>query len=72
MVTCCKDCYPHCDFCIYSKYHYLEQNKERVKVAVEGCKLHSDKHHQSLAIGLHYCKDFHCYRVKEEEENHGT
>ena len=66
MVTCCKDCYPHCDFCIYSNYYYLEQNKERIKVAVEGCKLHPDEHHQSLARGLHYCKDFHCYKAETD------
>ena len=66
MVTCCKDCYPHCDFCIYSNYYYLEQNKERIRVVVEGCKLHPDEHHQSLARGLHYCKDFHCYKVETD------
>lgn len=70
MVTCCKDCYPHCDFCIYSNYYYLEQNKERINVCVEGCKLHSDEHHQSLAQGLHYCKDFHCYKVDNNKEEH--
>lgn len=69
MVICCNDCYPHCDFCIHSKRHYLELNKERVKVVVEGCKLHFDEHHQSMAINLGYCKDFHCLNMKEKEES---
>ena len=66
MVTYCKDCYPHCDFCIHSKYHYLEQNKERINVVVEGCKLHLDNHNQWLAKNLEYCKDFHCYKVETD------
>lgn len=58
MVTLCKHCYPHCDFCIYSEYHYLELNKERVHVSVDGCKLHLDNHHQWLAKNLEYVKIF--------------
>ena len=67
MVTCCEYCCPHCDFCIHSKYHYLELNEERMKV-IEGCKLHSDEHHQSLARSLCYCKDFHCYKADINKE----
>lgn len=69
MMTCCKYCCPHCDFYIHSKYHYLELNEERVRV-VEGCKLYSDETHQSLARSLCYCKDFHCYKVDTNKEEH--
>ena len=31
MVACCKDCYPHCDFCIHAEYFYLSLNGERIK-----------------------------------------
>lgn len=55
MVTLCKHCYPHCGFCIYAEYHYLELNKKRVHVSVDGCKLHLDDHHQWLAKNLDYC-----------------
>ena len=63
MVVCCKNCTPHCDFCIHAEYYYLSKNGERIKAGVERCKLHSDEHHQSLARNLEYCKDFHCYKV---------
>ena len=49
MVTCCKDCYPHCDFCIQAESYCLSLNNGRVERIVEGCKLHSDDHHQWLA-----------------------
>jgi hypothetical protein len=71
MVTLCKHCYPHCDFCVYAEYRYLELNKERIHVTVDGCKLHSEEHYQSLARNLEYCQDFHCYKVnKEQKEEH--
>ena len=66
MVTVCKDCYPHCDFCIHAEYYYLSLNGERVKAGVEKCRLHPDEHHQSLARSLCYCKDFHCFKAKED------
>ena len=68
MVTLCKHCYPHCDFCIYSECSYLELNKERVHVSVDGCKLHLDNHHQWLAKNLEYCEDFHCYKVDKDQK----
>lgn len=71
MVTLCKHCYPHCDFCIHAKYHCLEPNNERVRVSVDGCKLHLDDHHQWLAKNLEYCLDFHCCKVdKDRKEEH--
>ena len=70
MKTCCKDCYPHCDFCIYAKfYFYLSENGQKIKGSVSGCKKHLDEHHQSMAKSLGYCLDFHCFKVKEEEKN---
>ena len=63
MVTYCKDCYPHCDFCIWAEYYYRSLNGERTKQGVKGCKLHPDEHHQWLARNLEYCKDFHCDKV---------
>ena len=54
--------------CIYSEYHYLELNRERVHVSVDGCKLHLDNHHQWLAKNLEYCKDFHCYKVDKDKK----
>ena len=68
MVMCCKPCSPHCDFCIHAEYYYLFLNGERIKRAVENCKLHPDDHHQSLARNLEYCKDFHCYKADLKEE----
>ena len=68
MVTCCKDCYPHCDFCIWAESYCLFLNNERVERMVKGCKLHPDDHYQWLARNLEYCKDFHCYKADSKEE----
>lgn len=69
MVTYCKECAPSCEFCIYAKRQYLLINEIKVKTTIEGCNEHSDEHHQSMARGLGYCKDFHCGL---REENNGT
>lgn len=70
MVKCCKDCSPCCAFCIYVRRKEIFANGVKVSAIVDGCKKHSDEHHQSMARGLGYCKDFHCGckvdSVKEE------
>ena len=70
MVTCCKECYPCCDFCIYAKHFYIIVNTRKIKAGVEGCKKHMDEHHQSMARGLGYCKDFHCFDADINKEEH--
>ena len=67
MMTHCKSCSPHCDFCIHAEY-YLSLNGGHVKWAIKGCKLHSDDHHKWLARNLEYCQDFYCYKVDIKEE----
>ena len=52
MVTCCENCCPHCDFCIWAEYYYLSLNGERIRQGVESCKLHPDDHHQWLARAI--------------------
>lgn len=65
MITCCKDCYPCCKFCIYSIKEIFED-----KEFINGCSKHPEEHYQSMARGLGYCKDFHCSKLWEV--NNGT
>ena len=66
MVTCCKECYPCCDFCIYAIHIYKNINGKEVKIAPQGCTKHPEEHYQSMARSCGYCKDFHCEKCQEE------
>ena len=66
MVICCKECCPCCDFCIWAKHYYITMNGKTIRSGVEGCKKYIDEHHQSMARGLGYCKDFYCFKAIEE------
>ena len=70
MVKCSDTCNPCCAFCIYVKRSLFFINNKCVKATIEGCKKHSDEHHQSMAQGLGYCKDFYC--INAREKNNGT
>lgn len=70
MVMCCKDCSPCCAFCIYVRRKEIFANGVKVSAIVDGCKKHSDEHHQSMARGLGYCKDFHCCKVDSVKEEY--
>ena len=69
MITCGKECYPCCDFCIWAKHYYFIMNEKVIKSGVEGCKKHPEEHYQSMARSLGYCKDFHCCKVDIKEEH---
>lgn len=67
MKTCSDECakYPCCDFCIHAIQGTMEVDGKTITTGPEGCKLHTDKKHQDIAIGCGYCDDFHCFNVKE-------
>ena len=67
MVICSNECSPCCDFCIYARHIVKFINGKTIKIGVEGCDKYSDEHHQSMARGLGYCKDFYC-----EKKNGGS
>ena len=66
----CENCYPDCLHCIYSIQNKIAKDGKYVDVHVVGCSFNSDAHHQSLAKGRHYCKDFKCiFLAQKEKEN---
>lgn len=69
MITCGKECYPCCDFCIWAKHYNFITNEKVIKSGVEGCEKHPEEHYQSMARSLGYCKDFHCRKVNIKEEH---
>lgn len=64
----CKDCYPDCLHCRFAILDKTAENGKYIDIRVTGCGLHSDAHHQNLAIGRHYCKDFDCPFANPEGE----
>ena len=68
MVLCDQICSPCCDFCIYADHAYLFIEGTAIKCGVKGCKKHPDEHHQSMAQGLGYCKDFYCFNMEEKSD----
>ena len=67
MTIKCKECYPHCDYCIHADAIIVEVNGCKIRAGAKGCFKHPDDHHQSMARSLNYCKDFYCYKVDEKE-----
>ena len=64
----CKDCYPCCDHCSYAKFIVAFKNGEFIRKDVDGCSKHPDEHHQWMARGLGYCKDFKCFEKDGQKE----
>lgn len=62
MKLCSESCIPCCDFCIFCIHEFYEN----IKCEPISCYLHQDYEHQEKARGCSYCKDFHCFNVKEK------
>lgn len=68
MIKCNPECLPCCDFCV----HVIQDEEtlpdgRKVTYGPIGCSLHKDKEHQEIAEWDGYCEDFHCFRVKEKD-----
>jgi hypothetical protein len=57
---------PCCDFCIHAIHDKWIQDGREITGGPIGCKKHLDKKHQAIAENDGYCKDFHCFNVKED------
>lgn len=65
---CCEECYPCCDYCIHVIQEKDAVDGKYVNVRNLGCDYHSDAHHQALARGGHYCRDFECIYFDQKEK----
>lgn len=62
MVKCSKSCTPTCQHCIYAECEQLEIDGNIYNGEAHMCS----KHKQEINA-VHYCDDFHCFRVKKAE-----
>jgi len=69
MILCNDNCIPCCDFCTYAIHEEFKIDGEIIKGGPIGCSLYPDKKHEDIAVGCGYCNDFHCFNVKERNEN---
>ena len=71
MKRCGDGCIPCCDFCIHAEHEILydETLGEDIKGGPIRCKLHNDEEHNMNCEWCRYCKDFHCFRAKENKSD---